>query len=46
LLGHSDLETTAKYLPSDTRTKQVAVVKLAALLGSAAPSASQPEPRL
>ncbi|UCC68981.1 MAG: tyrosine-type recombinase/integrase, partial [Armatimonadota bacterium] len=35
LLGHADLETTAKYLHSDTRTKQSAVGKLTALLGAA-----------
>jgi site-specific recombinase XerD len=34
LLGHSDLETTAKYLHSDTRTKQAAVAGLAGLLGT------------
>jgi site-specific recombinase XerD len=34
LLGHSDLETTAKYLHSDTRTKQAAVAGLSGLLGS------------
>jgi len=34
LLGHSELETTAKYLHSDTRTKQAAVGKLNGLLGS------------
>ena len=34
LLGHSDLETTAKYLHSDTRTKHAAVLKLSGLLGS------------
>jgi site-specific recombinase XerD len=33
LLGHSDLETTAKYLHSDTRTKHAAVAKIAGLLG-------------
>jgi hypothetical protein len=33
LLGHSELETTAKYLHSDTRTKQSAVGKLNGLLG-------------
>jgi site-specific recombinase XerD len=33
LLGHADLETTAKYLHSDTRTKQSAVGKLNGLLG-------------
>lgn len=35
LLGHADLETTAKYLHSDTRTKQSAVGKLNGLLGGA-----------
>ena len=30
LLGHADLQTTARYLHSDTRTKQAAVGKLAA----------------
>jgi integrase/recombinase XerD len=33
LLGHSELETTAKYLHSDTKTKQAAVGKLNGLLG-------------
>jgi site-specific recombinase XerD len=33
LLGHSDLSTTARYLHSDTRTKQAAVAKLSGLLG-------------
>ena len=33
LMGHSELETTAKYLHSDTRTKQAAVGKLNGLLG-------------
>jgi hypothetical protein len=33
LLGHADLETTAKYLHSDTRTKQSAVGRLNGLLG-------------
>jgi len=33
LLGHSDLETTAKYLHSDTRTKHAAITKIAGLLG-------------
>jgi len=32
LMGHSELETTAKYLHSDTRTKQAAVGKLNGLL--------------
>jgi site-specific recombinase XerD len=42
LLGHSDLETTAKYLHSDTRTKQAAVLKLTGLLGASptAPASS------
>jgi len=31
LLGHADLQTTARYLHSDTRTKQVAVGKLVGL---------------
>jgi hypothetical protein len=34
LMGHSELETTAKYLHSDTRTKQAAVGRLSGLLGS------------
>jgi hypothetical protein len=34
LLGHSEIETTARYLHSDTRTKQAAVGKLNGLLGS------------
>ena len=34
LMGHSELETTAKYLHSDTRTKQAAVGKLNGLLGT------------
>ena len=33
LLGHSELETTAKYLHSDTKTKQAAVGKLTNLFG-------------
>ncbi len=33
LLGHSDIQTTARYLHSDTRTKQTAVNKLDGLLG-------------
>jgi site-specific recombinase XerD len=36
LLGHADLQTTARYLHSDTRTKQAAVGKLAGLLGNSA----------
>ena len=45
LLGHSDIQTTARYLHSDTRTKQTAVSKLDGLLGStgAAHSAYEPE---
>jgi site-specific recombinase XerD len=45
LLGHADLETTAKYLHSDTRTKQSAVGKLNGLLGSelGAPRPDDPE---
>jgi len=47
LMGHSELETTTKYLHSDTRTKQAAVGKLNGLLGNpsqgavAAPDGSQ-----
>jgi len=33
LLGHSEIETTARYLHSDTKTKQAAVGKLRNLLG-------------
>jgi len=33
LLGHADIQTTARYLHSDTRTKQAAVAKLRKLLG-------------
>jgi site-specific recombinase XerD len=36
LLGHADLQTTARYLHSDTRTKQAAVGKLAAAFAGAA----------
>ncbi|MGD0112316.1 MAG: tyrosine-type recombinase/integrase [Armatimonadota bacterium] len=35
LLGHADLQTTARYLHSDTRTKQTAVGRLTAVLGTA-----------
>jgi site-specific recombinase XerD len=35
LMGHSELETTAKYLHSDTRTKQAAVGRLNGILGTA-----------
>ena len=33
LLGHADIQTTARYLHSDTRTKQAAVEKLTGLFG-------------
>ncbi len=33
LLGHADLQTTARYLHSDTRAKQEAVARLATLIG-------------
>jgi integrase/recombinase XerC len=39
LLGHADLQTTARYLHSDTRTKQAAVGKLAAAFASSNPVA-------
>ena len=35
LLGHADIQTTARYLHSDTRTKQTAVGKLSGLLSTA-----------
>jgi len=38
LLGHADLQTTARYLHSDTRTKQAAVGKLAAAFAGAVAS--------
>ena len=34
LLGHVDLQTTAKYLHSDARTKVAALQKLSGLLGA------------
>jgi integrase/recombinase XerC len=34
LLGHADIQTTARYLHSDTRTKQAAVGRLNGLLGA------------
>ncbi len=37
LLGHADLETTARYLHSDVRTKLAAVGRLTKLLGENAP---------
>jgi hypothetical protein len=45
LLGHSELETTAKYLHSDTRTKQSAVEKLNGLLGDSDQKPDLCEPR-
>jgi site-specific recombinase XerD len=42
LMGHSELETTAKYLHSDTKTKQSAVGKLNGLLGGSRPEAVAP----
>ncbi len=41
LLGHSDIQTTARYLHSDTRTKQTAVGKLRGLLGRLAEGGAQ-----
>lgn len=40
LLGHADIQATAKYLHSDTRTKQTAVGKLEGLLAAWDPAAS------
>jgi len=37
LLGHADIQTTARYLHSDTRTKQAAVGKLTNLFGAVPP---------
>jgi site-specific recombinase XerD len=34
LLGHADIQTTARYLHSDTKTKQAAVGRLDGLLGA------------
>jgi hypothetical protein len=42
LLGHSDMQTTARYLHSDTRTKQSAVGKLNGLLGGTQSEAATP----
>jgi site-specific recombinase XerD len=42
LLGHSDLETTARYLHSDVRTKLAAVGRLTGLLGESALGVAQP----
>ena len=45
LLGHADIQTTARYLHSDTRTKQAAVGKLTGLFGVQQPHAApEPEP--
>ena len=41
LLGHADIQTTARYLHSDTRTKQSAVGRLGGLLGGSAETATQ-----
>jgi site-specific recombinase XerD len=41
LLGHADLQTTARYLHSDTRTKQAAVGKLTAVFAAAQYSPEQ-----
>lgn len=35
LLGHADLETTARYLHSDTRSKRAAVDRLTSVIGGA-----------
>ena len=35
MLGHADLQTTARYLHSDLRTKQAAVRKLAGVFAGA-----------
>jgi len=43
LLGHADLQTTARYLHSDTRTKQAAVQKLDGVLGTNS-AAEPPQP--
>jgi site-specific recombinase XerD len=42
LLGHADIQTTARYLHSDTRTKQAAVGRLTALLGVARAAHDKP----
>jgi site-specific recombinase XerD len=42
LLGHADLQTTARYLHSDTRTKQAAVGKLAAVFAGAETCSARP----
>jgi site-specific recombinase XerC len=42
LLGHADLQTTARYLHSDTRTEQAAVGKLTAAFASAHAESAPP----
>jgi integrase len=42
LMGHSELEITAKYLHSDTKTKQAAVAKLNGLLGDSPRENAEP----
>ena len=42
LLGHSDIQTTARYLHSDTRTKQAAVGRLNGLLGNGQSEVTMP----
>jgi len=46
LLGHADIQTTARYLHSDTRTKQAAVGRLTTLFGvpQPGPDAGESEP--
>jgi site-specific recombinase XerD len=44
LLGHADIQTTARYLHSDTRTKQSAVGRLNGLLGNGTAAASDVSP--
>ena len=46
LLGHADIQTTARYLHSDTRTKQTAVGKLNGLFGVQEPDVDAPDPEL
>lgn len=43
LLGHSEIETTARYLHSDTKTKQAAVGRLTGLFGVQQPDVDAPE---
>jgi len=46
LLGHADIQTTARYLHSDTRTKQAAVGKLTGLFGMQQPGSEAGESEL